>query len=954
MLYRADILISCRRSSDIMKQGIKHLLEKRIYIFGTVLLVMLFMLVRRFFYLQVVTGGQYQETFQSMVERQEIYPGSRGIIYDRNGKALAYNELAYKITIEDTGVYEDRRSRNETLNRIISDSIELIERNGDSVIRNLSIEAGDSRGYVFTVEGTRLQRFLADVYGHSRIEELSYNTRLGYDEGEATAEQVMNYLFSDSMYGITGENTPEKALQIASVRYALGNTQYQRYIKTDLAEDISQETMVAILENQARLPGVDISETMVRRYEDSEYFAHILGYTGPVSVEELEEYERQGIRYDRNDIVGKAGIEQAMEQELHGRNGGERFYVDNVGRVTEVLETVEASTGNNVYLTIDADLQKTVYRLLEQKLAGILLANIIPGGEETDDLSIPIREVYYALIDNHVIDIDRLGREEAGVAEHSLYRTVEDNREAYLARLQAGIRVPVQSLEEDEKAGMDFILEMLEREEHYRRDAVDRTSEIYRQWQEQEISLEEFLRYGISEGFIVTGTAGTDRAYSVMEENLEQLEQLIFTDIREDEEFDRLLYRMLIEQGVITGEQICRVLLEQGVVQDTGDDYESLGNGTTSAYRFIREKIQNLEITPAQLALDPSTASSVVVDPDSGQVLASVTYPGYDNNRLANTVDGDYYNRLLNDASLPLYNNATQQRTAPGSTFKPITVAAGLTEGIITADREIEDLGMFELITPSPRCWIFPSGATHGAINVMEAIRDSCNYFFYTMGYELSLENGVYQENKGTETLTQYARLFGFHENSGIEISESTPQIADEFPVTAAIGQSNHNYTTTQLARYTASLANKGTLYELTLIDRIQEGADGGIRQAAAKNSRRLEEITPPAWDTIATGMRLAAMNNRTLGELAVPVAGKTGTAQQNRTRPNHALFIGYAPYEQPELAVATRIAYGYSSSNAVEVTSDIFKYYFGLEDEAQLLTGQAEVPENRGNSFAD
>lgn len=937
-----------------MKYGIRRLLEKRIYVFSAVLLVMFFMLVRRFFNLQILNGGQYRQTFQSMVERHETDPGSRGIIYDRNGKALAYNELSYEITIEDNGVYEDRRSRNEALNRIIRESAGLIERNGDSVISNLPIIVNDSQEYEFTVEGTRRQRFLADVYGHGRVEDLSYNARLGYDEGAATAEQVANYLFSDSMYAVSGDHSPETALQIASVRYAMGSNQYQRYIKTELAKDVSRETVVAILENQALLPGVEVSETMVRRYEDSEYFAHILGYTGPVSEEELEAFERRGIRYDRNDIVGKAGIEQAMEQELHGRNGGERFLVDNVGRVTEVLETEEPSNGNHIYLTIDAGLQKAVYRLLEQKLAGILLANIVPSGEETSDLSIPIQNVYYALIDNHVIDIERLGGEAAGAEEHRLYRTVEDNRESYLTRLQAAVKTPLQSLERDELAGMEFILEMLARGEYYRRDEVDRTSGGYRQWQEQEISLEEFLRYGISEGFIVTGTAGTDRAYSVIEENLEQLEDLIFTNIREDEEFDLLLYRLLIEQGAVTGGQICRVLLEQGVVRDTGNDYESLGNGGLSAYRFIREKIRNLEITPAQLALDPSTASSVVVDPSTGQVLASVTYPGYDNNRLANTVDGDYYNRLLNDASLPLYNNATQQRTAPGSTFKPITVAAGLTEGIITPDREVEDLGIFELITPSPRCWIYPSGMTHGAINVIEAIRDSCNYFFYTMGYELSLENGLYQESRGTGILARYAGMFGFNENSGIEIPESTPQIADEFPVTAAIGQSNHNYTTTQLARYTASLANKGTLYELTLIDRVQDGTDGAVRQAEAKNSRELEEITPSAWDTIAEGMRLAAQNNRTLGELTVPVAGKTGTAQQNRTRPNHALFIGYAPYEQPEIAVATRIAYGYSSSNAVEVTSDIFKYYFGIEDEAQLLTGQAEVPENRGNSFTD
>lgn len=146
--------------------------------------------------------------------------------------------------------------------------------------------------------------------------------------------------------------------------------------------------------------------------------------------------------------------------------------------------------------------------------------------------------------------------------ERSLYGLVEDNRESYITRLRMGIRVPMQSLEEAEQAGMDFILEMLEQE--------------------------EYLLYGIDQGFIVTGTSGTDRTYSVIEENLLQLEQMIFADIREDEEFDLLLYRMLIEQGAITGEQICRVLLEQGAVQDTGHDYESLGNGTVSPYGFAR------------------------------------------------------------------------------------------------------------------------------------------------------------------------------------------------------------------------------------------------------------------------------------------------------------------------------------------------------------------------------
>lgn len=937
-----------------MRELLNWIRKRRLLLLGAVLLFMFLAVLRQFFVLQVLNGEEYLQNFADQIEREQIYSGSRGIIYDRNGKELAYNEISHTITIEDSGAYESRDSRNEALNLILDQSIDLIEQNGDSVINYFPITVNELGEYEFTSKGTSLQRFRADVYGHAGIEELTYNTRLGYDESSATAGQVMEYLCSDDMYGIKDENV-ERILTMASMRYALSGNNYRRYIKTNMAENVSQETMVAILENQAKLPGVDVTESLVRRYNDSNYFSHILGYTGPVSEEELTQFAEQGMEYDRNDIVGKAGIEQAMESELHGRNGREHFYVDSMGRVTEVLETTAASTGDSIYLTVDADLQKAVYDLLEQKLAGILLANIVPAkDEDTDDLSIPVQEVYYALIDNHVIDTKRFETEGAGEESQNIYRIVQEERDRYLSRLQASVSQPYQELGEDMQAGMDYILELLQKEGFYRRDDVDRTSEGYELWSEGESSLKDYLIFGIAEGFMSMETDGTDERYSLIEDNLINLEEWIYSQIQEDDGFQELLYQMLLQGGVITGEQICRILLEQGVVADEGTDYEELGNGSLSAYSFIREKIRNLDITPAQLALDPCTASSVVADPNTGQVLACVTYPGYDINRLANRVDGDYYNQLLNDASLPLYNNATQQRTAPGSIFKPIMVAAGLTENIITPETVIEDQGIFEEIVPSPRCWIYPSGATHGAITVTEALRDSCNYFFYTIGHSLSLENDVYQEDKGIAAIRNYTERFGLNENSGIEITESAPQMADGFPVVAAIGQSNHNYTTTQLARYAATLANKGTLYDLTLIDRIQSGAAGETKEMGIKNMRSLDGVNPASWDVIAEGMRMMAENNRTLGELPIEMAGKTGTAQQNANRPNHALFIGYAPYEQPEISVATRIAYGYSSSNALEVTSDIIKYYFGLEDESRLLTGQAEIPENSGNSFAD
>ena len=336
-----------------------------------------------------------------------------------------------------------------------------------------------------------------------------------------------------------------------------------------------------------------------------------------------------------------------------------------------------------------------------------------------------------------------------------------------------------------------------------------------------------------------------------------------------------------------------------------------------------------------------------------------------------------------------------------------MTAAAALTEGLITPETVIQDRGIFQIVTPSPRCWIYPGG-THGAINVSQALRDSCNYFFYSLGYGFSLpgvtvlpenleeETAVYTPEQGISILQTYMEMFGLNETSGIEIGENSPQMANEFPVTAAIGQSNHNYTTTQLARYAAVLANHGTLYDLTLIhhiggqagqfpetageaettegtetlqnETVQDGAaqngetpdvasqNGGGEESAetAREGQTLDAISENTWQVIGDGMRQMAQSNRTLSQLSVSLAGKTGTAQQSSVRPNHALFIGYAPYEAPEIAIAVRIAYGYSSSNAVEAAADILRYYFNLEPVENLVTGQADMSGSSGNSMAD
>jgi penicillin-binding protein 2 len=181
---------------------------------------------------------------------------------------------------------------------------------------------------------------------------------------------------------------------------------------------------------------------------------------------------------------------------------------------------------------------------------------------------------------------------------------------------------------------------------------------------------------------------------------------------------------------------------------------------------------------------------------------------------------------------------------------------------------------------------------------------------------------------------------------SGIELSEAEPQISSEDAVRSAIGQGTHSYTTAGLARYVTTVANSGSCYNLSLLDRVVDPS-GNIMADYTPQLRNTITISDSIWDAVHQGMRGVVQDSTSFSDFPLSAAGKTGTAQQIRTRPNHALFVGYAPYENPKIAIATRIAYGYTSSNAAEVSKDIFKYYFNVEDTEDIITGEAETPES-------
>ncbi len=903
-------------------------------------------------------GEEYLDSFQLKIQKVKDIQATRGNIYDRNGNLLAYNELANSVTIED--VFESGKYRNATINATINKLIDIIEGNGDEVDSTFNIVLSANGDFEYTVEGSALNRFLADVYGHTSINDLTYN------EKTKTAKEVVTELCekfgigdyadysnpsSPKDFEIGLGYTNERLLKVLTVRYNMNTNSYQKYIDTTVATSVSDQTVADVMENSDSLEGVSIEESTARVYVDSKYFSQIIGYTGKVSEDELVELQAENPEYDSNDTVGKSGIEQAMESELQGKKGSETVYVDNTGQVIETSNYVDSVAGNDVYLTIDKDLQEACYNIIETSLAGILISKIentksytITENSDASDIMIPVYDVYYALFDNNVIDIDHLQEEDAGPNEAAVYQQFLTKKESVFSTLNTELTqtmTPYNTLTKEYMVYMSYIASMLYSDGIIDSDLVNKEDATYIAWTTDEtISLAEYLKYCISENWIDVTKLDLDNQYADSEEIYSQIISYIFNELETDTDFTSRFYKYMLQDDYISGTQVCNILLEQNLVSLDSEEASLWNAGGETAYTFITNRITNLDITPAQLALDPCTGSMVITDVNNGDVLALVSYPGYDNNKMANGVDAEYYAQLRNDLSNPLYNYATQQKTAPGSTFKMVSSTAGLMEGVITTDSTITCNGVFDKFSSNPHCWIYPRA--HGSLDVTGGIRNSCNVFFYEVGYRLGLVNDTYKSEIGIDKLAKYADMYGLSETTGIEIAESEPEVSDEDAVRSAIGQGTHSYTTVGLARYVTTVANSGTCFNLTLLDKTTDSS-GNLLEEYSATVRNTIDMDVSYWNAIHTGMRQVVEDKTYYNDVAVNVAGKTGTAQESKNRGNHALFVCYAPYEAPEIAIATRIAYGYTSSYAAQITKEAIEYYFGLTDEDEIEGSAAD-----------
>lgn len=934
-------------SYDI-KDFLKKFFSSRLFVLAAVFIVFFGIILARIFILQVVNGKSYQENFSLKIQMKQPINAARGNIYDKNGKLLAYNELAYSISINDSTTYSSTKEKNKAVNAELAEILTVLKNNGETLNNDFKIDRKKDGTYSFNVSGSSLNRFRADVFGKSSADDLEYDKDTGIDEANATAEQIMEYLMGKDNFGISSKYDGDLAYRIVVVRYAMLGNRFARYKEVKIATDVSDKTVAYVNEHMDTLSGISVNEDMIRKYNYSEYFSSIIGYTGPISESEYTALHKKNKDYTQNDTVGKAGLEQYYETYLRGKNGEQKFYIDNVGRISEIISSTDSVAGDDLYLSIDADLQKATYLALQNEIAAIVYSNIKSG-------EIPINDVYTALIGNSVINTEHFSKAKASDTEKNVLSVFKSRQKTTLGKIKQELTSSPEALNTMSDEVLDeftYIISMLKDDQVLLKNEIDTSDSVYQKWKNQKISPKEYLSYCITQHWIDISQLNVDEKYADSTEVYDALCKYILKNIKTDTEFSKIIYQYMITRGEISPRQLCLILFDQGVLDYDDATVNKLKNGSLSPRDFLMKKIYNIEITPAQLALEPCTGSCVVTDEKTGEIRAMVSYPGYDSNKLANGVDSEYFASLQHDKSFPLLNYATQQKTAPGSTFKLVSATAGLAENVITTSDQIRCTGIYNDISNKPKCWIYPG--SHGIDNVSEAIRDSCNVFFYTVGNRLAQKKtGSYNDANGIDLIQKYAHIYGLDQKTGLEISESKSSVATKYPVMAAIGQSDNNYTTVALSRYVTAVVS-GKKYNYQLMNKIVDADGKTVKKYKADYEDISDTLTSSQWDAIHSGMREVVSTMDRFQGFDIPVAGKTGTAQQTG-HANHGLFVGYAPYDDPEITIAVRIANAYSSHNAATAARNVISYYYketSMKDIKEMKAAGANG--NIRNSVAD
>lgn len=676
-------------------EKIMEILENRELVLSIILCIIAIIFVIQLFNIQIINGASYREQAENKIVRTESISASRGEIYDRNGVLLATNKLTYNIEFYRTKVGTD------LTNNAIKDLVDILESNGDSVYSTFPIN-------------NSLDNF-SDEYLEDEELKNTFLSKIKLDSS-ASFNDVIDYY--TKLYAIEDFEYEDK-IKIIKVKYEANLNGYSLFNSAIIAKNISKNSVAQIEEQKSKLYGFNTVSVPQRYYISDDFACHILGYVSKINTTEYAKLKDGG--YTINSMIGKAGVEESMENYLKGIDGVKKVVTDSLGNVTSETVTKEAESGNNVTLTIDYRIQNVVENALKSTLqnlkSGALSKNPIPEAQ---------------------------------------------------------------------------------------------------------------------------------------------------------------------------------------------------------------------------------SGSCVVLDVETGEVLAMSSYPTYNINSFINGIKTEQWNNLINDVQKPMFNRAISGTYSPGSTYKMLMGIAGLEAGGITVDELYTDPGIYPYAY-QPKCWIYTAHhITHGTINLAGALKGSCNSYFYEVGRRI-----------GIEEIVKWAKNFGLGQKTGIELSgEASGNIAGDGAKTwslgdtlsASIGQSTNLFTPIQLANYISAIANGGTLNKVSLIKNVGNDIKSVSLSDVANYSKeftgvdfKTKELNIDSSYINAIKEGMYAVTTETGGTAAdifadskVEVAGKTGTAQVS-SGANNAIFVGFAPYDNPKIAVVAIVEHGDEGYYLAPMVKEITNAYFDI-----------------------
>ena len=393
-----------------------------------------------------------------------------------------------------------------------------------------------------------------------------------------------------------------------------------------------------------------------------------------------------------------------------------------------------------------------------------------------------------------------------------------------------------------------------------------------------------------------------------------------------------------------------KVVSESWMVDDeTGEAMEpEPGNHVMTTLDLrLQEKVEEVLANTIESLADTKEKGAIIVQSvNDGGILAMASYPTYDLSTVYSSTEA--YKAVADDPRNPFVNRATSEIYYPGSTFKPLVAIAALEEGLVTPTEKIQDTGALQLPEEEhypygdyhPQCWIYRQyRGTHGWENMADALRDSCNIYFYTLGHRL-----------GIEKIDEYAAMFGLGQKTGLELSEEEGYVAGPDTsamlgqewyggnlLSAAIGQDNTKITMLQLSNYIATLVNGGNRYETHLLKTVKSNDFSETVYEYEAQPVETLNLDPTYVEAVKQGMWEVANDEEStvdqyLSNLVVEVGAKTGSAQVSADENANAVFVLFAPYDDPEIVISMVVEGGASGANLASAAGEIVNYYFGSE----------------------